>query len=72
MESIDPFVPLDSVYQTVDSAYVYILKNGKAVSTKVDLGSVYGGYVEVLKGVTDGDHVILSRTVINGDSVRTE
>jgi multidrug efflux pump subunit AcrA (membrane-fusion protein) len=72
VESIDPFVPLDSVYQTVDSAYVYILKNGKAVSTKVDLGSVYGGYVEVLKGVTDGDHVILSRTVINGDSVRTE
>lgn len=72
VESIDPFVPLDSVYQTVDSAYVYVLRNGKAVSTKVDLGNVYGGYVEVLRGVSDGDHVILSRTVINGDEVRTQ
>ena len=72
IETTDPFVPLDSVYQTVDSAYVYVLKNGKAVSTKVDLGNVYGGYVEILKGVAEGDKVILSRTVISGDSVKTQ
>jgi multidrug efflux pump subunit AcrA (membrane-fusion protein) len=71
VQSVDPFVPLDSVYQTVDSAYVYVLKNGKAVSTKVDLGQVYGAYVEVLRGINDGDHVILSRTVINGDTIKT-
>lgn len=66
-----PFLPIDSVYQTQDEAYVFVLsgENGTGVveSRKVELGTVYGSYVQVEAGITAGDEVILDRTVITGD-----
>ncbi len=66
------YVPLDAVYQTADTAYIYIAKNSKAFSQKVRLGKVYGGFVEVLEGIKKGDTIILSRTIFNGDDISTK
>ncbi len=65
-----PFIPVDSVFQTQDQAYVFIAESGKAKSIKVDLGEVVGRYVEVKKGLNNEDQVILNRNVINGDPVK--
>lgn len=67
-----PFIPLDSVFQTQDASYVFVVKNGKAISRKVILGQVVGSFVEVKKGLENGDQVILNRNVINGDPVKVE
>ena len=65
-----PFIPIDSVYQSEDSSYVYVVKKGKAEYRTVTLGNVYGRYVEVTNGLTDGDQVIVDRNVIAGDTVK--
>ncbi len=70
LESPYPFIPVDSVFQTQDEAYVYVAENGKASSKKVELGSVTGGYVTVIKGLSKKDQVILSRNVIEGEIVK--
>ncbi len=67
--SSDPFVPVDSVYQTQDKAFVLVAGKEKAESKVVKLGNVFGSYVEVLSGLTSGDHIILNRNVVAGDKV---
>lgn len=65
-----PFVPLDAIYQTQDQAFLFVVKDGKAVSRKVQLGQVTGSFVEIKKGLLNSDEVILNRNVIEGDPVR--
>lgn len=65
-----PFVPIDSVYQTQDGAFIYVVRNGKAESRVVTLGNVLGSFVAVTKGLVSGDQVILDRTVVVGDRVK--
>jgi RND family efflux transporter MFP subunit len=65
-----PFVPLDSVYQTQDTAYIFIVQDAKAKVKTIRLGQVYGKFVQVIAGITKGDHVILNRNVIENDKVR--
>ena len=69
--SVDPYVPLDAVFQTQDSAFVYVIDGEKAASKKVTLGEVLGQEVAVLSGLSDGDQIILSRNIVAGDSVST-
>src|SRR4029077_10329622 len=63
------YVPLEAVYQTQDAASLFIAEKGKAVSRHVVLGNVYGGYVSVVSGLKDGDQVIVTRNVVEGDRV---
>lgn len=65
----DPFIPIDSVYQSQSSSYIFVSKDGKAASKPVELGSVIGEYVEILSGIENGDKVILDRNVVAGDLV---
>lgn len=65
-----PFVPIDSVFQTQDQAFIFVAKSGKAESKKVRLGQVLGRFVEVASGLTEEDQVILNRNVIQGDPVK--
>lgn len=65
-----PYVPIDAVYQTKENNYVFIIKDKKAVSQKVQLGDVFGGYVEVQGGLSQGSEVITDRNVIVGDSIQ--
>lgn len=65
-----PFVPLDAVYQTQETSYVLIEKNGIATARHVTLGPVQGSFVEITQGLLSGDRVILDRSVIAGERVR--
>jgi multidrug efflux pump subunit AcrA (membrane-fusion protein) len=69
-----PYIPLDAVYQTQDKSYVYVTHpadNSKTIAKvrEVQLGNVYGDYVEVESGLNKGDEVIINRSVIEGDVV---
>ena len=64
------YVPIDAVYQTADLAYLFVKEKGKAKSRNVILGDVYGTYVAVVSGLHEGDQVIVTRNVIEGDPVQ--
>ena len=68
--NIDPFIPLDSILQTQDEAYVYVVdaKNIARVK-KISLGQIQGRYVEVLSGLPRDAEIITNRNVIEGDKV---
>lgn len=65
-----PFIPLDSVVQTQEEAYVYVVdaKNVARVK-KISLGQIQGNYVEVTSGLPNNSQIILDRNVIEGDKV---
>lgn len=63
-----PFVPIDSVFQTQDHAFVYVVDKDRAKSKNVVLGEVLGGEVEI-DGLSDGDQVILNRNILAGDQI---
>ncbi len=70
--NFDPYVPLDSVSQTQDEAFIYIMddKNTARV-VKVTLGDIQGSFVHVLSGLPEDASIILDRNVIEGEKVRT-
>ncbi len=65
------FIPVDSVFQTQEEAYVFVINNNKAQSKKVTLGEITGGYVMVESGLNPSETIILNRTVSEGETVRT-
>jgi multidrug efflux pump subunit AcrA (membrane-fusion protein) len=68
--NIDPFVPLDAVFQTQEEAFIYVVgSNNIAKSYKIRLGQIQGNYVEALTGVPKNAKIILNRNVIEGDKV---
>ncbi len=67
--AVDPYVPLDAIYQTENSAYIFVVDHGKAKSEAVQLGTVYGRFVSVNNGINNGDQIILNRNIVNGDRV---
>ncbi|MFA9289075.1 MAG: hypothetical protein ACEQSA_04305 [Weeksellaceae bacterium] len=64
-----PYLPLDTIYQSQDHAYVFVAKDGKAVSKRVTLGPILGGYAQIEEGLTSGDAVITDRTVTDGEVI---
>ncbi len=72
----DPLVPLDAVYQTQEKAFVYVAtkedQDYRATVKEVTLGEVSGKYVGVLQGITTDDLIIVSRSVSEGELVRTQ
>lgn len=67
---VAPFIPIDSVYQTQENAFILVIKNGKAATKVVKPGEVFGDYVEITSGLSSGDRVILDRNVVAGDKVK--
>lgn len=70
--AVVPFIPLDSIFQTQDESIVYLSKNGKALARKITMGQVQGSFVAVTEGIGNDDEIILSRNVVEGDTVRVE
>lgn len=70
--SAAPYVPLDAVYQTQDSEFVYVIAGNKVKSKTVRLGQVLGTYVQVENGISQGDRIIINRNVIEGETVSTK
>ncbi len=67
-----PFIPLDSIVQTQEESFVYVLENGVAKVKIITLGQIQGNYVEVLSGLPKNAQIILDRNVIEGDKVAPE
>lgn len=67
-----PFVPLDAVYQTRERAFVFVNDKGKAKSKSVTLGQVYGSFVEITSGIKNGQAIVLSRNVVDGDLLQAK
>lgn len=65
----NPFIPLDSVYQTADESIVLVIEKDKAISKKITLGNVFGRFVEVKSGLSQKDEVIINRNILSGDKV---
>jgi len=64
-------VPLNTVEVGQNSQTVLVYEAGKAVRREVQLGQVYGSFVEVLSGLNPGDDLILNEggIVEPGDNV---
>lgn len=67
-----PFIPLDSVFQSGSSSFIFVARGDKAESKEVKLGNVFGRFVEVISGLNKGDQVILNRNILAGDKVRVD
>ena len=53
-------LPIDSVIQEDDDNYVYLVKDGKAKKTDVTIGAVDTEKMEIEKGVTEEDKIIIN------------
>jgi len=63
------YVPLDAIYQTSDTSYLFVAEGGVAKGRTITIGEVYGTYASVTSGLADGDDVIVSRNVVEGDRI---
>jgi multidrug efflux pump subunit AcrA (membrane-fusion protein) len=69
--AVVPYIPLDSVYQTQENAYTFVVEDGKAVSKKIELGDVFGSFVRVNSGLSGNTQIITDRNVVDGDLIQT-
>lgn len=67
--SIVPVLPLEAIFSTQNSDFVFLMINGQAQAKEIELGEVVGSFVVVEKGLEKGDQVILDRNVLSGDRV---
>ena len=65
-------LPLESVSQDAQSAWVMVEENGKAEAKTVTLGNIFGNYIEVVSGINPDSRIILSRGIISGEAIATE
>ena len=67
-------IPLDAVSRLEESQYVYVVKDGKAHQVPVELGARAENRVEVVKGLTGDEQVIVSGKdlVSEGAPVQTQ
>lgn len=53
-------VPRTAFVGSVSDNKIFVVKEGKAIETKVQSGRSFGNYIEVLSGLNTGDEVIIS------------
>ncbi|MBA5865656.1 MAG: efflux RND transporter periplasmic adaptor subunit [Nitrospira sp. CR1.3] len=53
-------IPIDAVSRLEDAQYVYVVREGKAERVPVEIGVRDENRVEITKGLTGGEHVIVS------------
>ncbi len=68
------FIPLDAVIIGTEEKYVYILEDGKAKKTTVEIADIIGDNAKISSGLTSKDRVIVdgAKTVIDGQNVYTK
>lgn len=71
-ETTTQFIPVDSIFQTQNESFVFVVNGNKAVSKKVKLGEVTGRFVQIVEGLNKNDVVILSRNIVSGDQITIE
>lgn len=67
----DTYIPLDTIHQTSNGAYVFIVDKSRATSKHIKLGEVFGEMVSV-DGLNGFENVIVDRTVVDGDRIEVQ
>ncbi|MDH5741421.1 MAG: efflux RND transporter periplasmic adaptor subunit [Nitrospira sp.] len=67
-------IPIDAVSRLEEAQYVYIVQDGKARRVDVEIGARHGDHVEITKGLTGNEAVIVSGKdlVHDGTPVQTQ
>lgn len=63
------FIPVDAVFVSNTSRFVYVLDQGRAVKRIVETGRIVGSSIEIESGLTTDDTVILDRSINENDQV---
>ena len=53
------YVPMNAVIFAQNDRYVYVVENGQAERRKIDVGEVYGNWIEVTQGLAKTDELIV-------------
>ena len=63
-------IPVEALIIDEEKTYVYVIEDGKAKRTEIEVGISSEMYYEVTKGLTEGDSVILnSSKIYEGEKV---
>ena len=67
-------IPIDAVSRLEDTQYVYVVRDGRARRIEVEVGPRSGNRIEILKGLTGDEAVIVSGKdlVHDGRAVQTQ
>jgi membrane fusion protein, multidrug efflux system len=65
-------IPVDALTRLEDLQYVYIVKDGKASQVMVEVGSRVENRIEVIKGLTGTEHIIVSGKDLVGNGTPVE
>ena len=67
-------IPIDAVSRLEDTQYIYVVREGKAQRVDIIIGTRHGNLVEITKGLTGGEHVIVSGKdlIHDGTPVQTQ
>lgn len=65
-------IPLDALTRLEDLQYVYVVRDGKAYQVPVEVGSRIENRIEVTKGLTGAEHVIVSGKDLVSDGISVE
>jgi len=67
-------MPVEALLEDADTSYVYLVQDGVAIRTEIEVGRMTDMRVEVLSGLTAGDRVIVSGVadLTDGARVRAE
>jgi len=65
-------IPIDAVTRLEDNQYVYVVRDGKAYQVPVEIGGRAENRVEIIKGLTGDEQVIVSGKDLVGDGTVVE
>jgi RND family efflux transporter MFP subunit len=67
-------IPIDAVSRLEEAQHVYIVEEGKARKVDIEIGTQQGSYIEITKGLTGNEEVIVSGKdlVHEGTPVQTQ
>lgn len=67
-------IPIDAVSRLEDMQYIYVIEEGKALRVDVELGARSGNWVEITKGLSGHEQIIVAGKdlVHNGTPVHTQ
>jgi multidrug efflux pump subunit AcrA (membrane-fusion protein) len=67
-------IPIDAVSRLEDEQYIYVVRDGKAQRVDVEIGTHSGNLVEITKGLTGHEQIIVAGKdlVHDGTPVQTQ
>jgi multidrug efflux pump subunit AcrA (membrane-fusion protein) len=67
-------IPIDAVSRLENMQYIYIVQEGKAQRVEVEIGARHGNHVEITKGLTGREEIIVAGKdlVHDGTPVQTQ